>query len=284
MPPRFPFNYIITIHNKEELLERVLAGVAKCAGPEAKIIPVLDGCTDGSEAIARHFAAASAVETVILTAPDVHEIKSLNIGLRQAQPGYCVLIQDDVILEEERLEERVRELCEKHEHKLGYISFRLAANAHKASLCLRLRASLSPRLRLWWSALKPYIKEHDVVAGPQEALNVKKVPFYEFQERMIGIKSPVCLTPELRAVAPCLDEDFAPCGGMDEFELSLRALRAGLTNGLFAIPFTSKPEWGTTHKILGLRDGRPSHAVLKRQLVWKKYGDFVAACKARRKL
>jgi len=205
--------------------------------------------------------------------------------LRQAQPGYCVLLQDDVILEEESLEERVRELCGKHGHKLGYISFRLAANAHQASLYLRLRASLSPRMGLGWSALRPYIKEYDMAGGPQELLNVKKVPFYVFHERMIGIKSPVCLTPELRAVAPFLDEDFAPCGGMDDFELSLRALRAGLTNGLFAIPFTSKLEWGTSHKdswFMGTEGHRLRYH--KRQLVWKKYGDFVSAFNARRKL
>src|SRR5947208_3780892 len=62
------FDYVITIHNKEELLERVLEGVARCAGPGARVIPVLDGCSDGSESIARRFERANAVDTCIITA------------------------------------------------------------------------------------------------------------------------------------------------------------------------------------------------------------------------
>jgi glycosyltransferase involved in cell wall biosynthesis len=87
MHREMPFNYIVTIHNKEELLDQVLAGVAQCAGTDARIILVLDGCTDASESIARGFAVSSPIETRVVLAPDVHEIKSINVGLRQAKSG-----------------------------------------------------------------------------------------------------------------------------------------------------------------------------------------------------
>ncbi len=45
------FNYIVTIHNKEDLIEQVVNGILIAAGENSHIYLVLDGCTDGTEAV-----------------------------------------------------------------------------------------------------------------------------------------------------------------------------------------------------------------------------------------
>src|SRR5580693_7351194 len=165
------FNYLITIHNKEDLLEKVLNGVAEAAGPDARIIPVLDGCTDGSEAIAKKFAASSSVETILAYAPDVHEIKAMAIGQQHTKPGYLVLIQDDVILQEPRYEQLVHELCETHDCKLGYLSHRLAANVRRTDLARQVVHSLRLKRTPWMGM----VEEIDLVSGPVDEAPAERI-------------------------------------------------------------------------------------------------------------
>jgi glycosyltransferase involved in cell wall biosynthesis len=261
------FNYIITVHNKEALLDRVLSGVGACAGAGARIIVVLDGCTDGSESIARNFAKTAGIETRIIRAPDVHEIKSINLGLRETKPGYCVIVQDDVVIEERRLEALVTDLCDQHCRKLGIISFRLAADMRPVPVLRRLWAAFRFG-RAGWLAGAEVCR---LIGGPQEHLDVERVGFGVFRERMVGIKSPVCLTPELRLCEPWLDEDFAPyC--YDDVDLSLRVLRSGLINGLFPIAFQSNTEWGGTRMDSDFSSAKGDAIRLRNQgLIWAKH-------------
>jgi glycosyltransferase involved in cell wall biosynthesis len=265
------FNYIITIHNKEALLERVLAGVANCCGAHSRIIPVLDGCTDGSEAIARKFAETSGLDVKLVFAPDVHEIKSINLGLKEAKPGYVVLIQDDVIVQEPKLEELVHALCDRHERRLGYLSFRLAADVRFKNFPRRVR--LAARLRDK-DGLLPQVEDYRFVGLPGEVIKSEPIDYYQFVPRMVGIKSPVCLTPELRQAEPFLDEEFAPyC--YDDFDLSLRSLKLGLKNGLYPIHFHSDLEWGGTRKDPKFRSEGALVMLRNRHTLWRKHGDFI---------
>jgi glycosyltransferase involved in cell wall biosynthesis len=269
------FNYLITVHNKESLLKHVLEGVACAASRTARVIVVLDGCTDRSEDIARKFRATSGLETVLVTAPDVHEIKSINLGLREAKPGYCVLLQDDVILAEPRLEEMVHELCNEHNRLLGYISFRMACDLRCVPLSNRIRLALHLRL----SRLLPFVEDYRRVASFHEPRGVafELQPYGVFASRMAGIKSPVCLTPELRGVEPLLDEAFAPyC--YDDCDLSLRALKHGLINGLFPLRFRSDSDWGGTRQDPDFSSDKGAGIRFRNQrLIWKKHRDLIRA-------
>jgi glycosyltransferase involved in cell wall biosynthesis len=266
------FNYLITVHNKEKLLAQVLEGVGKSASRSSRIIVVLDGCNDRSLQIASEFKAAKQVDTILVEAPDVHEIKAINIGLRQAKPGYCVILQDDVVLDEPNLERITHALCEQHQSKLGFISFRLAADVRPTSLPRRIKLCVHTRQI---QHLFPLVEDHNLIGGPQEHLNVQKTPYGVFSTRMIGIKSPVCLTPELRKSEPFLDEQFAPyC--YDDFDLSLRALKSGLINGLFPIHFRSDLDWGGTRNDPDFGSDIGTQIRLRnRRLMWKKHGGFL---------
>lgn len=259
----------------------MLSGVEEAASKGARVVIVLDGCTDGSAAVAAGFKASSALDVHLVEAPDVHEIKAINVGLRHTKPGYCIILQDDVVLREPDLESMIRALCDNHNGAIGLISLRLATNLKRASITDRLKRFLRTR-RVQY--LSPMTDDYETVAAEHEHLDVAKVPYGVFVPRMVGIKSPVCITPELRKLEPFLDEQFAPyC--YDDYDLSIRSLRAGLVNGLFALHFVSELEWGGTRQDSSFSSGFGTAIRLRNQrLLWKKHGAFlrnfkgVAAC------
>ena len=76
---------IVPTHNKEHLIEQVYDGIASNISKQLdyKIIFIADGCTDQTVTILNNYTEKHGLQdnTILLTAPDVHEIKSLNIGL-----------------------------------------------------------------------------------------------------------------------------------------------------------------------------------------------------------
>jgi hypothetical protein len=64
----------------------------------------------------------------------------------------------------------------------------------------------------------------------------------EFHPRVVGIKSPVCLTPASRERQTFRDENLAPYS-YDDFDLSLRVLGHEITKGFYTIRCESMPEW-----------------------------------------
>lgn len=272
MPP-LPFHYIITIHNKESLLPAVLEGISRCARPGAVILPVLDGCTDGSEAVVRSFAQSASVEVRPVITPDVHEIRAINAGLRGCGPGFVVVLQDDVILRDIALEERLRELREVHQKRLGYVSLRMGGKLGTEKLRRRLRLALQRRGRF----PSPTLDVIELVGSPFDTHPVAKTRVLapgEFCATGGIYKSPVCLMPELRAVEPLLDEALAPYA-CDDIDLSVRALRHGLTNGVYALDYASEVDWGGTRKSTVFAAEFSQIVMRNRTYLWRKHRDFL---------
>jgi hypothetical protein len=226
------FNYIVTCHNSEALIDRVLVGVQRCinggaVGTGATCVVVLDGCTDRTEELVSAYPWVQIVET-----PDVHELLSINAGLRAAPQdgdGYNIILQDDVILEEPRLEELVEKLYATIP-RLGYVSFRLAHN-------------LGPD-----DPSNPYLILCDEIESlyGAGAAGDTLVP-YRFAERACVIKSPVCLPCKLVRELGMFDEALAPYG-YDDLDYSIRAHQAGYVQGVFSIPFQSDVRWGGSRR------------------------------------
>src|SRR3972149_2488814 len=129
------FNYIITIHNKENLIAQVIQCVLMCCRDNSHIYPVLDGCTDRTEEIIdRIINTYAGIPITKVYTPDVHELLSINAGLRAANHdgnGYNIVLQDDVLLADFMLEDKISKLYEWAGPKLGYVSLRLGANFTK---------------------------------------------------------------------------------------------------------------------------------------------------------
>ena len=108
--------FIVPVHNKEFMIGDVYSGIRNSLTTDAtyKIIFIIDGCTDNSEAIVKSF---DDTNVVILHADDLHEILCLNKGLEyirdklNPEKGDLIFtVQDDVILDQQQIDRTFNEL------------------------------------------------------------------------------------------------------------------------------------------------------------------------------
>src|SRR5690242_18856950 len=190
------FNYIVTIHNKEDLIARVVGGLLYSAGDDSHVYLVLDGCTDGTERVVdsliRDYVG---VPITKIHAPDVHEILSLNLALRQVPQdgeGYNILVQDDVILGDWNFEEKVVAVNRHYGNRIGVLSFRHGVN---------VVADMEAR----------DIREVDVIETAYgQGLCAEPLMPGDAAERMVSLRSPECLSFETVRRIGLLNERFAP--------------------------------------------------------------------------
>lgn len=235
--------YIITIHNKQDLIKKVLEGVVestKDSEYKVNIICVLDGCTDNSEYIIDEFTNTVDTKYTIhkIYQDDVHELLSLNASfkyietLEHSEEDLIFLLQDDVILQEQDLNEII-ELLYNQNPELGYVSFRcglLTSLDQQGILCEH-----------------SYIESTD---GHWKQLNLDH--FVEMNNKEFGfieivIKSPTCIKKKVLDAVGYFDENLAPFGH-DDLDLCIRLNKLGYKNAVFGASFSSKLDWGGTRE------------------------------------
>jgi hypothetical protein len=252
------FNYIVTIHDKEDLIERVLTGILLAAGANSRIYLVLDGCTDGTEAVIDHMLVDwVGLPVTKLYAPDVHEIRSLNIALRAAPQegeGYNILLQDDVLLREREFEKKVTAVYRCFDDNIGVLSFR-----HGVNVGLDSKAG--------------EVVDIDMIESVYGygAADEPLLPGYAIR-RMVCLRSPQCISFDTIRAIGLLNEKYAPCT-YDDHDYGLRCLAAGRENLVYAVKTSSKVEWGGMR-----RSPQPGLvAVMKRnrRYVYEDHADFV---------
>ena len=228
------FNYIITIHNKEDIIEQVLMCVLMCCRDNSYIYPVLDGCTDHTEEIVDRIIQTYAnIPMTKVYTPDVHELLSINAGLQAADQkgeGFNIILQDDVLLGDFMWEKKVTALYQWAGPKLGYLSFRMGANFKRDTLKS--------------TEAVPYENYIENVYGHGLAEAEPLFPGY-FAYRTVPIKSPVCIPFELIRKVGMYEEKLAPYGH-DDPEYAIRSINAGFDNAVFAMRFYSDIKWGGT--------------------------------------
>lgn len=230
------FNYIVTIHNKGDILEKVLMSILENVRENSYVYPILDGCTDKSEEIVdRLISEHPTIFIKKIKLGDVHEILSINEGLKasnQSLDGYNIILQDDIVLLEDDLESKIIRLYQEMGPKLAYVSFRLGANLRKDFLT-------NPNSILFRDFIENAYGhgiDHTSVLLPGQ-----------FAYRSIGIKSPVCIPTRIIRNFGLLDEHLAPCFH-DDTEYCLRLLKNGYQNGVFAVKYESDLDWGGTRQ------------------------------------
>ena len=129
------FNYIVTIHNKQNLIKGVILGILNSAGPHSCIYLILDGCNKASELIIDDLIRSYPnIKIHKMFANNVHELKAINIGLNMSYKTgamYNIILQDDVILSDKNLEKKCITLY--HDFpQLGMLSFRHGGNISRA--------------------------------------------------------------------------------------------------------------------------------------------------------
>ena len=90
---------ILTVHNKEWLLEKVLEGIYYNTRTPYELIIVIDGCTDNSERVVWDTLLSTPVEWKLLHAPDVFETKANNIGIKSAKGRIIAWFHADLQVE-----------------------------------------------------------------------------------------------------------------------------------------------------------------------------------------
>jgi glycosyltransferase involved in cell wall biosynthesis len=231
------FNYIITIHNKEDMIEQVLMSVLMCCRDNSYIYPVLDGCTDKTEEIVDKIIQTYAnLPITKVHTPDVHELLSINAGLRAAYQdgdGFNIILQDDVLLADFFLERKVKSLYEWAGTRLGYVSFRMGANFTQDAAS---SDAIIPLQDFVENAYGHGLPEAQILFPGQ------------FAYRSVPIKSPVCIPFYLVRSIGLLEERLAPYAH-DDTEYSIRSMKAGFQNAVFAVRFYSELKWGGTRVI-----------------------------------
>lgn len=258
------FNYIVPIYNKEDVLPETLEGIEKCASSESRIILVVDGCTDRSEAIVDGFIKNSSYKTNKILMPNVHMLLSVNAGLKTVRNGFSIIMQDDIILEDLDTEKKIIELYQRMNGKLGVISFRYGSNIGLTSYINRLKNR----------TFKGMIEEIDFIKGPDDYADYPEGIYGKFYPRMNAINGPNCIPWDLLSQIGILDENLAPFG-FDDPEYCIRSLKSGFINGLFPIHYNSEIEWGGTRRSKKFKDEVAGIHKRNRIYIYKKHSDFL---------
>jgi hypothetical protein len=230
------FNYIVTCHNKEELIELVIMSLLYVSSIESNIFIVLDGCTDSSELKVDKIINKYIERKITkLYADDVHELMAINVALNSIdldEKALNIIVQDDILLMDNLIEQKLDSLYTHFSGKLGIVSLR-----HGANLSL---------FKLWLNRfyLYPMVEYVHTIFGHG---NVNKnLNDGEFVQRHIAIKSPICIPNIYVKELGLCDEIFSP---WDDFEYCIRGVINGFVNGVFGINYYSHVSWGTMRNL-----------------------------------
>lgn len=242
--------FIVPIHNKDYLIADVINGIIDSCKGDLHIICILDGCTDLSEIAVVKPLKRIAGKYTILRADDVHEITCLNQGLTQVKlmnpndDDLVFTIQDDVVLQEEDIDGKFRNLFE-HHSQLGYVSMRLGSTLVYQPDSIGETNHVESEFGHW----KQLGMSHFSMA--------KHGTFVPTQ---IAIRSPTCVQWKRYKEVGFYDATLAPCG-YDCHDFSIRMIEHGYRNGVYAMKYRSDVSWG------GMRTPNPSE-------INKKHGEI----------
>ena len=229
--------FILPIHNKEDLLKRVLTGIVESCLGDFHVIALLDGCVDNSERALVDFINTNNISQkfTTLTMPDVHEITCLNYGLTKirlmspAPDDLVFTVQDDVVLQESCIDDKFRSLLAQHPN-MGYVSMRLGCD-------------------LTYEFTTGMIGEQNLVESefghwkPLGWTHYTVVNHGDFVKKQIAIRSPTCVQWKRYQEVGYYDAALAPCG-WDCHDFSIRMMQHGYQNGVFAMKYQSDLSWG----------------------------------------
>ena len=245
---------IVPTHNKEHLIEKVYNGIASNISKELdyKIIFIVDGCTDNTEKILNDYSNKHNLQdnTVLLHTPDLHEIRSLNTGLRYVEnklnpsPDDLVFtVQDDCVIREPKFDLYFKKLFEKHSD-LGRITWRLGLSLYTDGITL-LEKDYAESVFGHWSIESIY--EHENGYKRYEPPPFKQVQHKQFYVTEAVIRSPTCVLWKRYKEVGFYSEELAPFGN-DCHEMSIRMNKAGYRNGILALKYDSDLFWGSTRE------------------------------------
>lgn len=234
--------FVVPTFNKENLIERVIEGIHISVSNQIpyKIIFVIDGCTDNTEKILKEYTDKHQLQNVVdfVYADDVHEIKSLNVGLSYLRDNLnphdndiVFTVQDDVVIKEKNFDLCYKKLFDTHDD-LGYITSRLGCKLHSTGSSVVESNFVESEFGHW------------SILGLN---NFKKMFRGQFLHTEIALRSPTGVLWNRYKKVGFYNEDLAPVG-FDCHDFSIRMNIAGYKNGVFVLKYQSELNWGSTRE------------------------------------
>ena len=239
---------ILTVHNKDWLIEKVLEGIVLNTTEPYELIVVIDGCTDNSEKFIWETLSGTPVDRKIIYAPNVFETKANNLGMKIARGDKVIIVQDDMIIREKGWNVRMEKPFTAFSDVFAVTS-RTAHNwiFNPNSKHLGMEEDLDD---CWCDIL-----EHVDHAGRKEFLQRD-----EFAVRCSVNRGPLMIDHSDLQKLNYLDETFEP-QDMDDHDLCYRAFKElGKVVGAYWIDYVSDDAWGGTRVT-----GGPAPWLLKAQ-------------------
>ena len=225
---------VLTVHNKEKLIKKVLKNIVKHTKQPYELIVVLDGCEDNSELIVRKFLNKSAnkkIQHKILYADNVFETKANNIGLKECSGDYISIIQDDMLIKESEWNYNLIKPFQKYEDVFSVT----ALTSHNIGFIPPEGNQIEGQY---------YMLNFPDAIGKN---NIKQpIPRDEFHIRLTSNRGPLMITHDYLEKLNYLDEAYSP-QSWDEHDLNLRARsKYGMVTGFYPINWYSELSWGST--------------------------------------
>jgi len=257
------FSIVLTVHNKDFLLEQVLERIKIFTDGSYELNVVLDGCSDKSELILDKFIINNThIKINKLYAPDVFETKANNIGLKNSSGNYCIIIQDDMLMNEQSWNTRLLKPIMSFNDVFAVTSQCAHNWAYNPS---SVHQNLKEDLDNCWC---------DILIHTDHAQR------YNFSRDIFAVRDsanrgPLLIRHDILQKLNYLDESFSP-QDMDDHDLSYRAYKElGMVSGCYWTDIICDPSWGGT-RINGQTAKwqlRANHKNVK--IVWKRHREAI---------
>lgn len=225
---------ILTVHNKEWLIEKVLEGIILNTTEPYELIVVIDGCTDKSEEIIWNTLSGTHVDRKFIYSPNVFETTANNLGMKIANGDKIIIVQDDMIIKEPNWNVRLEKPF-KAFNDVFAVTSRTAHNwiLNPNSKHLGMKEDLDD----CWCDIVEHVDHADRKQGLSRDI---------FAVRNSVNRGPLMIDHEDLKKLNYLDEAFAP-QDMDDHDLCYRAYKElGKVVGAYWIDYESEDSWGGT--------------------------------------
>ena len=225
---------VLTIHNKQDVIKKVIKGIYNNTSEPYELIIVFDGCTDNSEKIVKKFFTGyfkKKIKVTYLYADNIYETKANNIGLKACSGDLVTIIQDDIVINEKEW------------------NLNLAKPFEKYNDVFSVTAHTSHNLEYVPPKDEEIYGEYYMLKFPDPVgfRTHKQEPSRSlFHIRLTSNRGPLMINHESLVKLNYLDEIFSP-QTWDDHDLNIRArINLGLVTGYYPISFISDLRWGST--------------------------------------
>lgn len=255
---------ILTIHNKDFLVERSLNAIKNYTKGIYELIIVLDGCSDNSEFLVSKFSKENKnLKIKIISTPDVFETKANNAGLKLAESEYVIIIQDDQIVNEKDWNQRLIKPFLNFEDV-----FAVSANcSHNWNINpYSSHTHLNENLNNCWS---------DILEHVDHAGAAWNTPRDIFAVRQCANRGPLAINHQDLVKLNYFDEIFEPLC-MDDHDLCFRVKKKlNKIVGCYVTDFISDFSWGGTHSPNGHKPWFYEANHKNTRIVWQRHQDII---------